>query len=251
MLKFITKLYRLYNFYMSPARFIIRREIKSFFETVLPCESVIEIGGGNALMRSVLKQACRATKYISSDISPTENTDVICDAQDMIFLDGEADLIAAFEVMEHIPDTNMFLSEVNRVLRPGGYIVISVPFLYGKHDFQDFYRWTSQGLERVINENGMNVLLMKNRGGVFLTIVSLLSNYIHSKFQPSENNWRARGIWHKIYFGCMAIMMLPIHLLSWLALLVDMFVDRNSANPSGFILIAQKPEVSVENTLNT
>ncbi len=151
--------------------------------------------------------------------------------------------------MEHIPDTNMFLSEVYRVLKPGGYAVFSVPFIYGKHDCQDFYRWTSQGLGRVIKQNGMDVVVLKNRGGVFLSIITLISNFIHSKFMPSENGWRANGIGRKMYFGFMAIAMLPIIFLSWFALLLDLIIDRDSANTSGFILFTQKPEI--ENTSST
>ena len=240
MLGLVTKFYRAYTFYTSPAKLIVRNVTKKFFNKIPPCLSVIEIGGGNAMMRSILQKACRSKTYISSDIEPTNNTDVICDAQDMIFSDEDADVIAAFEVMEHIPDTNKFLSEVSRVLRPNGYLVISVPFLYGKHDYQDFYRWTAQGLERVMNKHNLTVLLVKSRGGTFLTITTLVSNFIHSKFQPIGNSWRARGIWRKVYYGFMSIIMLPVVLMSWLALLLDIIVDRNSANPSGFILIAQK-----------
>jgi SAM-dependent methyltransferase len=240
MIKLLTKFYRAYVFYASPTKLVIRHVTKIFFNKIPPCLSVIEIGGGNAMMRSTLQQACRSESYISTDIEPTDNTDVVCDAQNMIFSDDDADVIAAFEVMEHIPDTDKFLSEVRRVLRPNGYLVISVPFLYGKHDYQDFYRWTSQGLEYVMNKHGLKVLLVKNRGGTFLTMVTLLSNLIHSKFQPSDNSWRARGAWRKIYYGFMAIIMLPITLLSWLAFWLDITIDRNSANPSGFVLIAQK-----------
>jgi ubiquinone/menaquinone biosynthesis C-methylase UbiE len=240
MLTFLTKLYRLYCFYSSPAKLIIRRTIKNFFLPLPVCSSVIEIGGGNAMMRTVLSQACRAEKYISSDIAPTDQTDVVCDAQNMIFSDEQADVIAAFEVIEHIPDTNKFLSEVWRVLRTNGYLVLSFPFLYGRHDFQDFYRWTPQGIQRILKLHGLTLVLIKNRGGTFLTMVTLLSNFIHSFFQPAIGSWRAQGIWKKMYFGIMTIVMFPVMLLSWFAFGIDLIIDRNSSNPSGYVIIAQK-----------
>jgi SAM-dependent methyltransferase len=43
------------------------------------------------------------------------------------FVDGEFDAITMFEVLEHIHDQNKVLSEIFRVLKPGGLLLISVP----------------------------------------------------------------------------------------------------------------------------
>lgn len=239
---FFLKLYRAYNFYFSPTKLIFRSTVRNFFSTIPSCSRIIEIGGGNAMMRPVLKKACRANEYISTDIEPTDQTDIICDAQDMIFSDEDADVIAAFEVMEHIPDTNKFLSEVSRVLRPNGYLVISVPFLYGRHDYQDFYRWTEQGLKKVLSDNAFDIVVLKPRGGTFLSMVTLVSNYMHSLFSHLHKGWRANKLFKKAYFSFMTIVMFPIMLLSWLAFFLDLVIDRNSSNPSGYVLIAQKTE---------
>jgi ubiquinone/menaquinone biosynthesis C-methylase UbiE len=40
---------------------------------------------------------------------------------------GEADLVWCSEVLEHVADTTAFLTEVRRVLRPGGRVLITVP----------------------------------------------------------------------------------------------------------------------------
>jgi SAM-dependent methyltransferase len=40
---------------------------------------------------------------------------------------GEADLVWCSEVLEHVPDTIAFLTEVRRVLRPGGRLLMTVP----------------------------------------------------------------------------------------------------------------------------
>jgi len=240
MVEWITRIYRIYVFYSSPAKYVIRRVILNFFKKCSPCHTVLEIGSGSAMISSVLKSVCGSKEYITSDIAPTNQTAIVCDAQQLPFRACSVDMIASFEVVEHIPDTEKFLSEIVRVLKPEGYIVLSMPFLYGRHDFQDFYRWTAQGLERILNLHGMELLILQNRGGTFLTITALLSNYIHSIFSPSSGSWRAQGIGKKLYFGIMTILMFPIIILSWLAFSIDLLVDRHSANPSGFICIAQK-----------
>ncbi len=240
MINLVTNLYRKYCFYSSPSKLIIKTTINDFFVSRPVCSSIIEIGGGNAMMRDILSRACRSEKYISSDIEPTDNTDVVCDAQNMGFIDQQADVIAAFEVIEHIPDTNKFLSEVYRVLRKNGYLILSFPFIYGCHDFQDFYRWTPEGIQRVLDLHGLTTVHIKSRGGTFLSIATLLSNFIHSALQPAQNSWRAKGHYRKIYFGSMTIIMFPIMVFSWVSYLMDLILDRNSSNPSGYILIAQK-----------
>jgi SAM-dependent methyltransferase len=40
---------------------------------------------------------------------------------------GEVDLVWCSEVLEHVPDTVAFLTEVRRVLRPGGRLLVTVP----------------------------------------------------------------------------------------------------------------------------
>ena len=41
---------------------------------------------------------------------------------------GEVDLVWCSEVLEHVPDTAALLHEVRRVLRPGGRLLVTVPF---------------------------------------------------------------------------------------------------------------------------
>jgi hypothetical protein len=59
---------------------------------------------------------------------------------------------------------------------------MSIPFIYGKHDYQDFYRWTTQGLDKIFEEHKLKILLLNKRGGTFLSIVALLTNYIQQSF---------------------------------------------------------------------
>ncbi len=98
MLKVLTRLYRAYNFYASPSKFILRRAIRRFFSDLGPCRRVLDIGSGNAMMRRLLEGACRAELYISTDLDPTDQTAVVCDAQSLSFKDASMDLVASFEI---------------------------------------------------------------------------------------------------------------------------------------------------------
>jgi SAM-dependent methyltransferase len=76
------------------------------------------------------------------------------------FDDHTFDLVALFDVIEHIPDDAEVLREVKRVLKPGGRAFISVPayqFLYSQNDrvVHHLRRYTAKGLRRVVQSAGL------------------------------------------------------------------------------------------------
>ncbi len=55
----------------------------------------------------------------------------------MPYADKQFDIVVAFDLLEHIPDHVQAVKEINRVLKPGGYFVITVPSynsLFSQHD---------------------------------------------------------------------------------------------------------------------
>ncbi len=76
------------------------------------------------------------------------------------FADDSFDLVALFDVIEHIPDDERVLSEVRRVLKPGGRIFLSVPayqFLYSQNDRVAHHcrRYTARRLRKVMRAAGL------------------------------------------------------------------------------------------------
>jgi len=73
--------------------------------------------------------------------------------------DGECDLVASFQVLEHVWDIDTYLAEARRVLKPGGALLLSThgSWLYHPHP-HDYRRWTREGLQREIESRGFRVL---------------------------------------------------------------------------------------------
>jgi len=78
---------------------------------------------------------------------------------------GSVDFILCSEVLEHIPDPNVFLSELRRCLRPGGRLLLTVPFSARWHFIPyDYWRFTPSGLNRILNQAGFINISVYARG---------------------------------------------------------------------------------------
>lgn len=67
--------------------------------------------------------------------------------------DGSVDVVLSSQVLEHAADTRLYLSESYRVMRPGGLLFLSTHGVWRYHpDPCDFWRWTCDGLRKVVIE---------------------------------------------------------------------------------------------------
>ncbi len=79
--------------------------------------------------------------------------DVMGDAMKIPFANSSFDVVLATELMEHQPPPHLFLAEVSRVLREGGALILSVPFLEPLHEEpRDFYRFTPYCLQLLLKQ---------------------------------------------------------------------------------------------------
>jgi SAM-dependent methyltransferase len=85
------------------------------------------------------------------------------DAQALPFGNGSADLLTAFDVLEHLDDDMRALAEFHRVLRPGGLILLTVPayrFLWSEHDEALMHRrrYVASELHIKLVESGFQII---------------------------------------------------------------------------------------------
>lgn len=97
------------------------------------------------------------------------------DIQALPFRAGAFDAVKATEVLEHVPDVARALAECRRVLRPGGALVITVPFLERLHgDPDDYARYTRSMWERLLAEAGLRPTTIAAQGGFFTHLAGML-----------------------------------------------------------------------------
>ena len=67
------------------------------------------------------------------------------------------DTVLCLEVLEYVWNPASVLAEFGRVLRPGGLLVLSTPFLHRADAADDYWRFTEPALRRLLNEAGFDV----------------------------------------------------------------------------------------------
>lgn len=90
---------------------------------------------------------------------------VCASATQLPFADGSMDVVAAFDVIEHIADERAVLGEVHRVLSPKGVLLVSVPAYQWAWSGADVAaghhrRYTRDRLRQALVENGFEVSRM-------------------------------------------------------------------------------------------
>lgn len=92
----------------------------------------------------------------------------------------EFDLVVCNQVLEHVPDTASFLSEIHRVLKIDGTLILTVPFIWDEHEQpNDFYRFTSYGLKRELEVQGFHVTSFSKLNRGFSGLVQILTGQIY------------------------------------------------------------------------
>ena len=90
-----------------------------------------------------------ASQYMATDIRVLPSVDFASDASALPIADHSVDVVLSLELLEHVPEPGAVLAEIARILKPGGTVMVSVPSTVPRHDDNDYWRFTAQGLERL------------------------------------------------------------------------------------------------------
>jgi SAM-dependent methyltransferase len=121
--------------------------------------------------------------YASSANARKGKADVLYSGTRLPFDDGEFDTVLCNQVAEHVPDPEALFCELGRVLRRGGRLIVTVPFSYRIHsEPTDYHRFTHYALVRYAESNGLQVDLLKPRGGFWTVIGQKLTSHMALKY---------------------------------------------------------------------
>lgn len=131
---------------------------------------------------------------------PKENIDIYCSATEIPLENNSVDTVLSTEVMHDMAEPRLMLREINRILKPGGEVILTTPFVVPTVDgAYDHYRYTEQGLRYLLTAENFEVITIIPVADVIGAMITLgikpwlrfwnqLSKMLHMKFIYSAWN---------------------------------------------------------------
>jgi SAM-dependent methyltransferase len=123
----------------------------------LPPEAVIlDVGAGRGDFADLFRDL---PGYLALDVYPYPEVDLACDLTlANPFREASFDAVLLMNVLEHVYDARTLLARLAMMLKPGGVLVVAVPFMVKMHQVPvDFARYTHYALQRLGAEHGLEV----------------------------------------------------------------------------------------------
>jgi SAM-dependent methyltransferase len=117
--------------------------------------------------------------------------DYFYDGNAFPFADASFDAVLCNQVLEHVFNPDGFLEGIVRVLKPGGKLLLTVPFVWDEHSQPyDYARYSSFGLRALLEKQGLKVLQQKKMGADASILFQLANAYLYKITQglPSYIN---------------------------------------------------------------
>jgi len=125
----------------------------------LPSEALIlDVGAGRGDFAAIFQ----GRQYLGLDVYPYPEVDIVCDLTQANPLRPESfDAIVLMNVLEHVYDTHKLLAALAAALKPGGALIIAIPFMVKMHQVPvDYVRYTQFALQKLGADHGLAVELL-------------------------------------------------------------------------------------------
>lgn len=146
---------------------ITRKHLEPFLSRHATDRKVLDIGSGGSSYSKFFPNR------LTVDIDPLRKPDIVADAHNLPFKDGEFEVVLSTEMLEHVKDPFQVERELRRVTSPGGILILSTRFVFPIHDApHDYWRFTKYGLRELFRE--WEIIELMGETENFSTIGALL-----------------------------------------------------------------------------
>lgn len=143
--------------------------------------NLLDIGCGSKPYQSLF----HVEEYVGLDID-SENSrkrgiaDYFYDGNTFPIESESFDSALCNQVLEHVFNPDSFLSEIHRVLKPDGKLLLTVPFVWDEHEQPfDYARYSSFGLKALLAKNGFRIIQHDKIGADVSTLFQLINAYLY------------------------------------------------------------------------
>lgn len=172
--------------------YYVRREIFAFLEsnTNFLSGNLLDFGGGSKPYQDLFKNS---QNYFSIEVfSNKENlkSDIYYNGSELPFADNTFDSILCTEVFEHVEKLDDVIDELYRVLKPGGRMIVTTPFMCMEHEMPyDFRRFSFNGLSKLMKKNNFKILASQKLLNNFHVFFQTLNFYIYQVFLKKKTKY--------------------------------------------------------------
>lgn len=153
--------------------------------------NVLDVGCGTQPYRELFQvKTYVGLEYDTPDNRAKKRADLFYDGGAFPCADESFDSVVCFEVLEHVPEPERFIGEIRRVLRPGGTLLLSTPFLFEEHEMPyDFQRFTKFGLQRLLSTHGFqDIHRTEIAGGL-----AVMAHFVMTGVVKRTDGWKRRA----------------------------------------------------------
>jgi SAM-dependent methyltransferase len=148
----------------------VRGRIRAFIERQADKlgDDVLEVGSRmtNPHTWWIVNRDLGTGRWMGLDMQPGHGVDRVQDIHQLPEMwTGRFSAVLCSEVLEHVARPWLALPELRRVLRPGGWLVVTTLFAFPEHGFpNDYYRYTDSGLKLLLKDAGFANVLTEYAG---------------------------------------------------------------------------------------
>lgn len=168
--------------------------------------------------------------------------DAFAEGERLPFRAASFDSVIAIEVLEHVPDPTTVVAEMVRVLRPGGQVMVTVPFVGELHQTPyDFRRFTIFGIRRLLEDAGLEVDRVLARGNFTAATGRVLAHWFYrlgAKYIKRDGAVRMHRWAIPLVLPLCAITLLVFDLLAR--------ISKDESLCLGYVVLAHRPAAAGE-----
>jgi ubiquinone/menaquinone biosynthesis C-methylase UbiE len=148
---------------------------------------ILDVGCGIMPYREVILNRNKSvTSYIGLDFEDSIYPEYALGKPDLFWKgdvipmeDNSVETVIATELFEHCPEPERVMKEILRVLKPGGMVFFTVPFLFYLHLVpHDEYRYTPYSLSRHLSNAGFSNIELRSLGGWDASLAQMLAMWL-------------------------------------------------------------------------
>ncbi len=155
----------------------MRRELTQAVEQYVAgqsCRLVVDYGCGDMPYQPLFAE--HTVDYLGCDLPSNQLAKIHLLPDGSLPLGaGTVDVVLSTQVLEHVPEPGRYLTEAWRVLREDGRLLLTTHGVWPYHPYpQDYWRWTREGLRKLVEDSGFKVQTLRGVLGPAATAVQLL-----------------------------------------------------------------------------